>query len=146
MKYILDKVDRTLGMASIRISNDDNTSVRRVSIVPGSWDNAGNWIATDISTIPQEVRGDVIALWTASVITAYRNAFPYVPPAPSTAAELARAERGSNAEASALRARVLTATDAQINSFVDANVTDMPSARAMFKRILKIIAADMRED
>lgn len=54
--------------------------------------------------------------------------------------------RRTNAEAQALRSRLLTATDTQINQFVDANATDLPGVRKMLKQILKIIAADMRED
>jgi hypothetical protein len=69
----------------------------------------------------------------------------YVEP-PPTAADTARAARRSNADAKALRARLLNATDAQIDQYVETNATTLAAARTMFKQILKIIAADMRED
>lgn len=149
MKYLLTNVDTKIGTASIRVSdivNGDEIVKDRISIAPGSWDGNGAWIATDITKIPTEVRADVIALWTAGVITAYRTANPYKPPVPPTPTELAREARRTNAEARVLRTRLLAADDTAINQFVDANVTDIPSARKLFKQILKIIAADMRED
>ena len=56
-------------------------------------------------------------------------------------AELARsAGIAGDAERVALLGRLRTATAAQIDSYVDANVTDMASAKALFKRILKVLA------
>jgi len=146
LKYTLDRKDTRIGTASIRASNDDNTNVSRTSIVPGSWDASGNWVATDITTIPQEVRAEVIALWSADVIAAYRTAFPYVAPKPPTSEEIARAARRANVAAKALRTRLLTATNAEIDTYVDTTVSNVADARTMFKQILKLIAADMRED
>jgi hypothetical protein len=48
-----------------------------------------------------------------------------------------------------LRANLLnavkTATNAQISNYVDNNVTDLASARTMFKRILLLISLDQRD-
>lgn len=40
--------------------------------------------------------------------------------------------------------RLRTATAAQINNYVDANVVDIAGARALFKRILLVISLDSR--
>jgi len=46
----------------------------------------------------------------------------------------------SNAERTDLLNRLRTATPAQINSYVDANVTNIAEARALFKKILLVLA------
>lgn len=43
-----------------------------------------------------------------------------------------------------LLGRLKSATAAQISNYVDTNVTDIASARALFKRILLLIALDAR--
>ncbi len=45
----------------------------------------------------------------------------------------------------ALRDRLASATPAQIDAYIDANVTTLAQARGMFKAILKLIALDARE-
>lgn len=62
------------------------------------------------------------------------------PPREPTAEEVRRA----TLRAEALRARLLAATPQDIDTYVDQNVTTLAEAKTMFKRILKIIAADMR--
>ena len=42
----------------------------------------------------------------------------------------------------ALRDRLANATPAQIDNWVDSNITSLASARALFKAILKLIATD----
>lgn len=44
----------------------------------------------------------------------------------------------------ALRDRLASATPAQIDAYVDADVTTLAQARGMFKAILKLIALDAR--
>jgi len=65
---------------------------------------------------------------------------PYVKPQE----EIDSATRKSSFDADATRAdllaRLRTATPAQINTYVDANVTDLASARALFKKILLVLA------
>lgn len=40
--------------------------------------------------------------------------------------------------------RIKTATNAQISTYVDSNVTDLASAKTLFKKILLLIALDQR--
>lgn len=65
-----------------------------------------------------------------------------------TAEELAEVARRQGIRDDPLRADILnrlrTATAAQISNYVDANVVDLASARALFKRILLLIALDSR--
>lgn len=68
---------------------------------------------------------------------------PYVKPLPS--AEDHRAEIfKSDAGRADLMTRLRTATPAQIDAFIDNNVTTIAQARAVFKAILKAIALDAR--
>lgn len=43
-----------------------------------------------------------------------------------------------------LLTRLKSATPAQIDSYVESNVTTLPQARTLFKAILKVIALDLR--
>lgn len=65
---------------------------------------------------------------------------PYVKPQ----SEIDIAARKASFDADATRAdlmnRLATATPAQINSYVDANVTNIAEARALFKRILLVLS------
>lgn len=68
---------------------------------------------------------------------------PYVKPPPSS--EDLRAETfRSDVGRSDLMTRIRTATPAQIDAFIDNNVTNIAQARAIFKAILKAIALDAR--
>lgn len=66
-----------------------------------------------------------------------------------------QSERRDNLVAKALRKRLLNATDVEIDQYVNDNIFGtaqtgdtilIENTRAMFKQLLKIIAADMRED
>src|SRR3990167_17363 len=76
-----------------------------------------------------------VARWTAAVPP---------PPSPPTAEELAEKVRLQAIRDDALRQELLaqldTATNVQISAFIDNQVTDLQSARTMFKRILLMLA------
>ena len=61
-------------------------------------------------------------------------------PAAEVTARIERDALQNDARAVDLRDRLRTATVAQIDSYVDAQVTDLASARTMFKRILLVMA------
>jgi len=61
---------------------------------------------------------------------------PYVEPPEQIAARQRRTAFDADATRADLLTRLRTATPAQINSYVDANVTNLTDARTLFKRIL----------
>lgn len=65
---------------------------------------------------------------------------PYVEDAATAAAKARKATFDAEAVRTDLILRLRGATPAQLSSFVDANVTDLASARTMLKRILLVIA------
>lgn len=65
-------------------------------------------------------------------------------PAAPTLAEQRSASFKADTGRADLLDRLRAATPAQIDAYVDGNVTDLASARAMFKRVLKLIALDAR--
>lgn len=73
---------------------------------------------------------------------------PILDPDPPPASDVAEAARRLGVHDDPLRidllTRLRTATNVQISAYVDANVTDVPTARALFKRILLLIALDAR--
>lgn len=69
-------------------------------------------------------------------VTAYQQA--------KTAAATRRSDIVNDPLRSGLLNQLNTSTAAQISTFVDNNVTDIASAKTMFKRILLMIALDVR--
>ena len=71
-----------------------------------------------------------------------------LPPPPPTPEELAEQARQQAIKDDALRiqlvTRLTTATNLEISNYVDVQVTDLASARTMFKRILLILALIVR--
>lgn len=61
-------------------------------------------------------------------------------PPEEIAARMAREALLLDPRAVELRDKLTTATAAQISDYVDAQVTDLPSARLMFKRVLLVMA------
>jgi len=74
--------------------------------------------------------------WTA----AGNVADPYVEPPEQIAARQRKASFDADATRTDLLTRLRTATPAQINNYVDVNVTTLVEARTMFKRILLCIS------
>jgi len=93
----------------------------------------GGFDVVDITDLPQEPdEGD---LYDGSTFTKPPG------PTPEQIAEAARrAALRSDALAVELLAQLRAATPAQISNYVDAQVTDLASARTMFKRIMLILA------
>lgn len=69
------------GALSVREQNDGGVVLRYV-VMPGGWDAAGNWVATDTADYAHEVQEAAAVAWTPDVVAAWQNAYPYVPPAP----------------------------------------------------------------
>ncbi|MFA5951485.1 MAG: hypothetical protein WC807_14495 [Hyphomicrobium sp.] len=65
---------------------------------------------------------------------------PYVRPAEEIAQDQRRAAFNSDASRADLLTRLRSATPAQISAYVDTNVTNLADARALFKRILLVLA------
>lgn len=84
---------------------------------------------------PRKTREEVAAILAA-----------YVSPEPARAARAAALE--SEFKSVGAMERLRNATPAQIDAFIDANVTDLPSARAVLKVLAKAVAylARGRED
>jgi hypothetical protein len=95
----------------------------------------------------QHAEGDAIIAALAGMIAAKvaRDTPPPPPPDPlPTAEQIARAERraalASEAEVDALIEALRSATPAQIVNWVQNNVTDLPSARAVLARLAVAVA------
>lgn len=73
-------------------------------------------------------------------LTAGNTPQPYVEAPTSVAARQRQATLDADATRADLLTRLRTATPAQINTYVDANVTNIADARTMFKRILLALA------
>ena len=69
------------GALSVREQNDDGVVLRYV-VMPGGWDAAGNWVASDTADFAPEVQEAAAVEWTPDVVAAWQKAYPYVPPAP----------------------------------------------------------------
>lgn len=65
---------------------------------------------------------------------------PYVRPPAETVREERQAAFDADATRADLLERLRNATPAQINTYVDSNVTNLADARALFKRILLVLA------
>ena len=65
---------------------------------------------------------------------------PYVRPAEEIAAEQRRASFDADATRADLLTRLRAATPAQISTYVDNNVANLAEARALFKKILLVLA------
>lgn len=66
---------------------------------------------------------------------------PYVKPQVEVDGEARRASFDADATRADLLTRLRSATPAQINSYVDNNVANLAEARALFKKILLVLAA-----
>jgi hypothetical protein len=91
------------------------------------------FVTVDVTDKPQVVTGYI-----------HDGGDAFSPPPPRDPAEIAEEARRAALRADAIAldmlSRLSTATPAQINAFVDGNVTDLAGARAMFKRIILILA------
>ncbi|MEO7221125.1 MAG: hypothetical protein ABIY37_01495 [Devosia sp.] len=66
------------------------------------------------------------------------------PEKPPTAEQIRWAAMRADAAAQALRQKLLSATPQEIEAYVDQGVTNLADAKTMFKRLLKLIAANVR--
>lgn len=119
-------------------STDDGT--HRIPYEPGQWD-AGNWVPTDVSGAPQEVQDAAARLWTTPIVAAWQTAHPYVAPDPVAVAAAQRiAAFQSDTNRQAMLAALTSATPAQVQTYINNNVTDLPSAKVMLYKIALILA------
>lgn len=140
MSYTI--IERPDGQITIRTANDDNTQVSRRVIVPGSF-VSGTWAATDMSAEASDVQAAATALWTSQIVTAWQTAHPWVSPV-VTADQQRVIAILANPRRQALLAAALQTDDAGIISYINNNVTDLPSARTMLANIALILLAVVR--
>ena len=81
----LDGVDK-FGNVGIVINTVDDTGmiigIHRSLYYPGSWDNSGKWVDTDLSNLDAVTQSILKQAWTTELVNAYKLAFPYIPPKP----------------------------------------------------------------
>lgn len=124
-----------IGITEIR-----NGSEWRRVIVPGYWDPNGNFVATDLSGETQDIQTLATGLWTSAVIAAYKLASPYEPPPPPSASQIRYQAFQSDSNRQAILAAISTATPAQVATYVNNQVTDLASAKAMLVKVVLLLA------
>jgi hypothetical protein len=125
---------------------DEQTGLKhRRPIEPGRFGGEGDWEPTDLARESAELRKAALQYWTAEVVGAFKARFPWVPPAEPTADEIRAETFKADPTRVDLLARPRTATPAQIDAYVEANVTNLAQARGMFRAVLKLIALDGRQ-
>lgn len=131
---------RPTGEITVRSANADNTVVSRRVIVPGSFVSAA-WVDTDVSGESAAVRATAAALWTPAVVSAYQAAHPWIVPDPVAVAAAQRiAAFQADTNRQAMLAALTSATPAQVQTYINNNFTDLPSAKVMLYKIALILA------
>lgn len=98
----------------------------RVQIGPGSWDETGAWVPTDMSGQDATIQAFAASLWSSGVVAAFKAAFPWVDPAP----ELARREAEEKAAADRVAAEQAD-FDARVEAAVAAKLAKLAAAAAV---------------
>lgn len=119
----------------------DGNGTHRRPIQPGSWDDKGNWIETNISSETPDVQAQCNSAWTSDAISAWQLEHPYIAPDP---VQIANQQRQTAFQADNNRQAMITAltsaTPAQLQTYINNNVTDLPSARLMLYRLALVVA------
>ena len=115
----------------------DNGSAYRTSIVPGYMADASTFVPTDTSGLPAEVQSKCAEVWTADVVAAFKAANPYIAP---NAAQLRLQAFQSDSNRQAILAAISNATPAQVATYVNNQVTDLASAKAMLVKVVLLLA------
>lgn len=123
------------------VIQDDGT---RRPMNPGHYEiigGASQWFDTDVSGEASVVQNAAAQAWTAQVKTAWRafcDANVGQLSTPPSAVRLATFQSDTNRQA--ILAAIGNATPAQVASYVNNNVTDLASAKAMLVKITLLLA------
>lgn len=110
----------------------EDRAIFQNSILPPNWPDAGNWVQSDVAQIG----------W------AYANGV-FTPPAPAAPAAPSLDQQRiiailSNPRRQAILTAALSTDDAGIITYINNNVTDLPSARTMIENLALVILAVIR--
>lgn len=121
-----------------------NGIVSRYVLAPGAYTDAATWAATDLTMQPQVVQDAASATWTTQVVVAYQTAHPFIPAPAFTDDQKRVIAILANPRRQALLAAALQTDDAGIISYIEAQVTDLASAKKMLENIALILLAVVR--
>lgn len=130
---------------SLTVRHEDaNGLVDRHIIPPGTYDATGAWTNTVVTGQPAEVQIAAAITWNAQTIAVYQAAHPYVAPPAATAEQTRVLAILANPRRQALLTAALATDDQGIINYINAQVTDLASAKVMLTNIALILLAVVR--